>query len=311
VWLRSGGNIEVVDASDPGDIQLMFRSDVATPKEGNREFYQWFYFRANNVGGVPCVFNLLNAGGSLNSSSGWTPALDKDYPNTAEWNAGDIGYTARASYDRKTWFAVPTTSFDKESGVLSIALTPVSRCLPPACMRSRGQTGLPAGSALFTSLRLPSAYLGAGSARSHAGGFHCLPRVSRALLTRAAPRSHRTVRNEKTAPSFQGFLAEACLGKSSVSSEISTLKTAGACFADAPHLQTPSQLSTLSWARRSMVATWTCSRSAQVCPMRNTLYQHQSHPPYGFKTKRLILPRQARVSDRCETDSAAWTDDDH
>jgi hypothetical protein len=122
----SGGNIEVIDTSDPADIQLLFRPDVATPKEGNREFYQWFYFRASNVQGLPCVFKLLNAGGSLNSTSGWTPALDKDYPNTADTNAGDIGYTARASYDRKTWFAVPTTSFDAESGILSISLTPVS-----------------------------------------------------------------------------------------------------------------------------------------------------------------------------------------
>ena len=122
----SGGNIEVVDTSNPTDIQLLFRPDVATPKEGNRAFYQWFYFRATNVQGVPCVFKLLNAGGSLNSSSGWTPALDEDYPNTADTNAGDIGYTARASYDRKTWFAVPSTSYDAHTGELSIALTPVS-----------------------------------------------------------------------------------------------------------------------------------------------------------------------------------------
>jgi hypothetical protein len=33
---------QVVDASDPTDIQLRFRADVATPKEGNRAFYQWF-----------------------------------------------------------------------------------------------------------------------------------------------------------------------------------------------------------------------------------------------------------------------------
>ena len=93
----------MVDASDPADIQLLFRADVATPKEGNRAFYQWFYFRASNVRGVPCVFNLMNAGGSLNSRSGWTPALDEDYPKTVETNAAHIGYTARASYDRKSW----------------------------------------------------------------------------------------------------------------------------------------------------------------------------------------------------------------
>ena len=31
---------QVVDASDPSDIQLKFRPDVPTPQEGNREFYQ-------------------------------------------------------------------------------------------------------------------------------------------------------------------------------------------------------------------------------------------------------------------------------
>ena len=112
-----------MDASDPSNISLLFRPDVLCEKEGNRGFFQWFYFRASGVRGVPCVFNLTNAGGSLGGVVGWSVATSESHPNTADTNGGDIGYTARASYDRKTWFAVPTTSFDAETGCLSIALT--------------------------------------------------------------------------------------------------------------------------------------------------------------------------------------------
>jgi murein tripeptide amidase MpaA len=38
-----GGNIEVVKADDPSDIQLKIRSDT------NAEFFQWFYFRVVGV----------------------------------------------------------------------------------------------------------------------------------------------------------------------------------------------------------------------------------------------------------------------
>ena len=39
---------QVVDASDPSDIQLKFRPDVPTPQEGNREFYQCERFRRSS-----------------------------------------------------------------------------------------------------------------------------------------------------------------------------------------------------------------------------------------------------------------------
>ena len=50
--------------------------------------------------------------------------LDCPSLQTAATNPGDIGYRARYSYDRKTWFSVTDTSFDVNSGVLSIAMTP-------------------------------------------------------------------------------------------------------------------------------------------------------------------------------------------
>ena len=93
-------------------MQLLFRPDVATSKEGNREFFQWFFFRASGVEGTPCTFNLMNAGGSLGGTVGWTSATSESHPNTATTNTQDIGYRARYSYDRKTWLSVPDTRFD-------------------------------------------------------------------------------------------------------------------------------------------------------------------------------------------------------
>ena len=78
------------------------------------------------MAGVPCTFKLINAGGSLGGVVGWTPATAESHPSTADTNGQDIGYTARASYDRQSWFAVPTTSFDVESGCLTIRLTPAT-----------------------------------------------------------------------------------------------------------------------------------------------------------------------------------------
>ena len=78
------------------------------------------------MAGVPCTFKLVNAGGSLGGVVGWTSATAESHPSTADTNGQDIGYTARASYDRRNWFAVPTTSFDEQSGCLTIRLTPAT-----------------------------------------------------------------------------------------------------------------------------------------------------------------------------------------
>ncbi|MCT4646591.1 MAG: M14-type cytosolic carboxypeptidase [Carboxylicivirga sp.] len=90
------GNIEVINASNPNDIQLKIR------KDSESEFLQWFYFRVQGAKGTNCKMNLLNAG---------------DAAYTEGWD----NYQARASYDRETWFQIPT-QYDGQT--LSFELTP-------------------------------------------------------------------------------------------------------------------------------------------------------------------------------------------
>ena len=90
------GNIEVVDANDPADVQLRIAKDNAS------DFFQWFHFRVSGARGVDCRFVLQNAG-------------EAAYPKGWE------GYRACASYDRRHWFRVPT---DYDGTVLTISHTP-------------------------------------------------------------------------------------------------------------------------------------------------------------------------------------------
>lgn len=90
------GNIEVISAESPSNIQL------AIKKDHQSEFYQWFHFKLHNTEHSEHVMHLTNAGKSA-YVEGW-----KDYQ-------------AVASYDRQHWFRVPTT-FDGEN--LSITFTP-------------------------------------------------------------------------------------------------------------------------------------------------------------------------------------------
>ncbi|MCD6092318.1 MAG: hypothetical protein J7J72_12560 [Bacteroidales bacterium] len=82
------GNIEVISAFDHQNIELNIRKDT------NAEFLQWFYFRVQEVQGLDLKINILNAS-------------ETSYPE------GWIDYQAVASYDRITWFRVPT-SYDGE-----------------------------------------------------------------------------------------------------------------------------------------------------------------------------------------------------
>lgn len=90
------GAIELVDCRDAGQIDLRIRQD------SHAEFLQWFYFRLQGARGIDCTLRLLNAG-------------ETSYPD------GWRGYQAVASYDRETWFRVPT-SFDGK--VLAISHVP-------------------------------------------------------------------------------------------------------------------------------------------------------------------------------------------
>jgi len=91
-----GGNVEVVDASDPANVRLRIRRDA-----GGR-FLQWFYFRVSGARGVPLVLHLENA-------------------SEASYAGGFRGYSAVASTDRERWLRVPT-SYDGRA--LTIRATP-------------------------------------------------------------------------------------------------------------------------------------------------------------------------------------------
>lgn len=77
------GNIEVIQADSVDNIQLAIR------KDHNSDFYQWFHFRLHSTSFEPHTIRITNAGTSA-------------YPD------GWKDYQAVASYDRETWFRVPT-----------------------------------------------------------------------------------------------------------------------------------------------------------------------------------------------------------
>jgi murein tripeptide amidase MpaA len=90
------GNIEVINADNPNNIQLKIRKDT------NSDFLQWFYFRMQGAKEISCRLNLINAG-------------EAAYPEGWE------NYQVRASYDRDNWFQIPT-QYDGKT--LSMELIP-------------------------------------------------------------------------------------------------------------------------------------------------------------------------------------------
>lgn len=90
------GNIEVIEASHPEAVRLSI-----VPDEGG-EHFQWFHFRV--VGARDQALNMaIENAGQASYPKGWE------------------GYQACASYDRETWFRVPTSYAD---GKLVIAHRP-------------------------------------------------------------------------------------------------------------------------------------------------------------------------------------------
>ncbi|AVJ55917.1 hypothetical protein C5610_06085 [Idiomarina sp. OT37-5b] len=90
------GNIDVIKAESPDDIRLAIRKDHQS------DFYQWFHFKLFAEAGAEHVMTIENAGNAA-------------YPD------GWKDYQALASYDRETWFRVPTEYNGKE---LTIRHTP-------------------------------------------------------------------------------------------------------------------------------------------------------------------------------------------
>ncbi len=87
-----GGNINCVSCEKAEDIQLTIKKDHGS------EFYQWFYFRLTGAQDQDCTMRIMNAAGSA-------------YP------PGWEDYQAVASYDRDTWFRVPS-KFENEELVI-------------------------------------------------------------------------------------------------------------------------------------------------------------------------------------------------
>ncbi|MET3132576.1 murein tripeptide amidase MpaA [Oxalobacteraceae bacterium GrIS 1.11] len=90
------GAIEVLRADEAHAIELNIR------KDSHSDIIQWFYFRLQGAQAMPCTMRFLNA--------------DK-----AAYPDGWVDYQAVASYDRETWFRVPT-SYD--GSVMTIEHTP-------------------------------------------------------------------------------------------------------------------------------------------------------------------------------------------
>ena len=92
------GAIDVVSLSDPQDIQLRLRPDIAAP------FAQWFYFRLQGARGQALRLHFLD--------------MDKSaYP------AGWQNYGMAVSHDRQDWFRVPTRY---DGSTLQVEFTPDS-----------------------------------------------------------------------------------------------------------------------------------------------------------------------------------------
>ncbi|MEL6115790.1 M14-type cytosolic carboxypeptidase [Photobacterium sp. SP02] len=83
------GNIDVVKADQPGDIQLRIK------KDNQSDFYQWFHFRLETQAQVEHGFELQDLAKSA-YPEGW-----KDYDVVA-------------SYDREEWFRIPA-EFDGDT----------------------------------------------------------------------------------------------------------------------------------------------------------------------------------------------------
>lgn len=87
------GNIEVIEAKSPENIRLAIR------KDNESDFYQWFHFKLYGEAGVEHVMTIENA-------------------SAAAYPVGWEEYSALASYDRETWFRVPT-SYDGKQLVIN------------------------------------------------------------------------------------------------------------------------------------------------------------------------------------------------
>jgi len=95
------GNIKVL-AVRGAEADLEICPDPVTSGPEEKTHMQWFHFRASNVHGKTCSFQILNAGKC-------------SYPEDF------ASYWACYSYDREHWMRAPTT-YSEETGVLKISI---------------------------------------------------------------------------------------------------------------------------------------------------------------------------------------------
>ena len=100
-----GGSIEVLDASDPGNVRLDLRAD---PDAVER---YWFFFRLAGARGETCRLVIENAGRAFRLPE----RMGTEVPGPYQ------GYRACGSTDLDTWFRVPTAF---EGGRLVITVAP-------------------------------------------------------------------------------------------------------------------------------------------------------------------------------------------
>ena len=100
-----GGSIEVLDASDPGNVRLNLKTDP------HAEESYWFFFRLSGARGRTCRLVIENAGGAFRLAEREGTDVPGPYQD----------YRACGSADLDAWFRVPT---DFENGRLVITATP-------------------------------------------------------------------------------------------------------------------------------------------------------------------------------------------
>jgi murein tripeptide amidase MpaA len=103
--LIPAGRIEVVDSTDPSDIQLRLIADSCA------EFRGYYHFRASGVRGLDCNFRILNASDTLATRLAFREDVENSWTNTGP----------AVSYDRQHWFRL---AGDFDGRVFSFRHTP-------------------------------------------------------------------------------------------------------------------------------------------------------------------------------------------
>ena len=98
------GNIEVVDVTDPAKVRLRIR------KDGQSDFFQWFYFRVSGARGVPLTLGIENAG-AASYPKGWEGYRAVFSEDRLDWRRAETQYDGTQLTIRHTpqsdlvWFA--------------------------------------------------------------------------------------------------------------------------------------------------------------------------------------------------------------